>query len=47
VHVSQLADRYISNPAEVVKLHQHVKVKVLDVDAARNRITLSMKNVEN
>ena len=43
VHISQLADRYISNPAEVVKLHQHVKVKVLEVDATRRRINLSMK----
>lgn len=46
VHISQLAGRYISNPAEVVKLHQHVKVKVLEVDAARRRINLSMKECE-
>ena len=45
VHVSQLADRYISDPAEVVKLNQHVKVKVLEVDIPRKRISLSMKNV--
>lgn len=43
VHISQMADRYISNPADVVKLHQHVEVKVLDVDIARKRIQLSMK----
>jgi uncharacterized protein len=43
VHISQIADRYISNPADVVKLHQHVKVKVLEVDVARKRIQLSMK----
>ncbi len=43
VHISQMADRYISNPADVVKLHQHVKVKVLEVDVARKRIQLSMK----
>lgn len=43
VHISQLADRYISNPADVVKLHQHVEVKVLEVDVARKRIQLSMK----
>jgi uncharacterized protein len=43
VHVSQMADRYISNPAEVVRLHQHVQVKVLEVDVARKRIQLSMK----
>lgn len=45
VHISQMAERYISNPSEVVKLHQHVKVKVLEVDVARKRIQLSMKNV--
>ncbi|MDR0694499.1 MAG: RNA-binding transcriptional accessory protein [Prevotellaceae bacterium] len=43
VHISQLSDRYVANPYEVVKLHQHVKVKVLEVDAARRRISLSMK----
>ncbi len=43
VHISELADRFVSNPAEVVSLHQHVKVKVLSVDADRKRIQLSMK----
>jgi len=43
VHISQMADRYVSNPADVVKLHQHVKVKVLEVDVARKRIQLTMK----
>ncbi len=43
VHISQMADRYISNPAEVVKLHQHVTVRVLDVDISRKRIQLSLK----
>jgi protein Tex len=43
VHISQLADKFVSNPAEVVKLNQHVKVKVLEVDVARKRISLSMK----
>jgi uncharacterized protein len=43
VHVSQMADRFISNPADVVKLHQHVQVKVLEVDVARKRIQLTMK----
>ena len=46
VHISQLADRFVKNPHEVVKLHQHVKVKVLEVDAARKRIQLTMKNVK-
>jgi len=45
VHISQLADKFISDPNQVVKLHQHVKVKVLEVDAARKRIQLTMKNV--
>ncbi len=43
VHISQMADRYVSNPADVVKLHQHVKVKVVEVDVARKRIQLTMK----
>lgn len=43
VHISQLADRYISDPTQVVKLHQHVMVKVIEVDRRRNRISLSMK----
>lgn len=43
VHISQLADRYVSDPNEVVSLHQHVQVKVLEVDVARKRVQLSMK----
>lgn len=46
VHISQLSDSYISSPAEVVKLHQHVKVKVLDVDVSRKRIALTMKGLK-
>ena len=42
VHISNICDEYISNPADKVKLHQHVKVKVLDVDVARKRIGLTM-----
>ena len=45
VHISQLANRFVSDPNEVVKLHQHVKVKVLEVDAPRKRIQLTMKDV--
>ena len=45
VHISQLADRFISDPSEVVKIHEHVKVKVLSVDVDRKRIQLSMKEV--
>jgi uncharacterized protein len=43
VHISQLADRFIKNPADVVKVGQRVTVTVLDVDVKRNRISLSMK----
>lgn len=43
VHISQMADKYISDPSEVVHLHQHVKVRVVEVDKRRNRISLSMK----
>lgn len=42
VHISQLKEGYVSNVNEVVKLHQHVKVKVTEVDEARKRIQLSM-----
>ncbi|HAN19256.1 MAG: RNA-binding transcriptional accessory protein [Bacteroidetes bacterium GWC2_33_15] len=45
VHISQLANRFIKDPNEIVKLHQHVQVKVLEVDAARKRIQLSMKDI--
>ncbi len=45
VHISQLADRYVSDPNEVVKLHDHVMVRVADVDLKRKRIALSMKGV--
>ncbi len=43
VHISEIADRYISNPAEVLSLHQQIMVKVLQVDKARKRINLSLK----
>lgn len=43
VHVSQMADRFISDPAEIVKLHQHVHVKVIELDLLRKRIQLSLK----
>ncbi len=43
VHVSQLADKFVQDPAEVVKVHQRVQVTVLEVDAARKRISLSMR----
>jgi len=43
VHISQLANKYVSHPTDVVKLHQHVRVRVTEVDRRRNRISLSMK----
>ena len=43
VHISQLADRYVKDPHEVVRVHQKVAVKVLEVDSERGRIALSMK----
>ena len=43
VHISQMADHYIKDPNEVVRLNQRVRVKVLDVDIDRNRISLSMR----
>ena len=46
VHVSQLADRYVSDPTQVVRLHQHVRVRVIGVDLRRQRISLSMKNIK-
>ena len=45
VHVSQMANRRVNDPAEVVHLHQHVQVKVLEVDLKRHRISLSMKGL--
>ena len=45
VHVSQLSDRFVKDPNEVVHLHQHVKVKVVDVDSVRKRISLTMKGI--
>ncbi len=45
VHISQLADRRVNDPSEVVHLHQHVKVKVIEVDLRRHRISLSMRGV--
>lgn len=45
VHISQLSDHYISSPLDVVKLHQHVKVKVLEVDNVRGRVSLTMKGL--
>ncbi len=46
VHISQICDRFISNPAEELDLHQHVKVRIVEIDIDRKRIQLSMKGVK-
>ncbi|MCL2651913.1 MAG: helix-hairpin-helix domain-containing protein, partial [Candidatus Azobacteroides sp.] len=43
VHISNLADKYVSDPTEVVSIHQHVQVKILEIDSERKRIQLSLK----
>ena len=43
IHISEMANRRISNPTEVVSLHQHVRVRVIDIDKGRGRIQLSLK----
>jgi uncharacterized protein len=45
VHISEMADKFISDPAEIVKLQQHVKVRVVEVDIPRKRIAFSMKGL--
>ena len=45
IHISEMANRRISNPNEVVSLHEHVRVRVIDIDRARGRIQLSLKSV--
>lgn len=46
IHISQLCNHYVSSPSEILKVHQHVKVKVIEIDCERNRIALTMKGVE-
>jgi uncharacterized protein len=46
VHISEMADRFISDPTQIVSIHQHVKVKVLNVDLTRKRVQLSMKGLQ-
>ena len=46
IHISEMADRRVTNPQEVVKLHQHVRVRVIDIDRARGRIQLSLKGLK-
>ena len=45
IHISEMANRRISNPAEVVKLHEHVRVRIIDIDKGRGRIQLSLRGV--
>lgn len=45
VHISELADRFVSDPTEIVSLHQYVQVKVISVDVNRKRVALSMKEI--
>ena len=45
VHISQLADRFVKDPNDVVKLHRHVTVRVTEVDIKRQRISLSMRGL--
>ena len=47
VHISQLADKFVKDPNTVVKLHQHVRVRVIEVDRRRNRISLSMRGLKS
>jgi len=46
IHISEMADRFVSDPNEIVKIHQHIKIKVLDVDIQRERIQLSLKGIK-
>ena len=46
VHLSQLSERFVKTPSEVVKIHQHVRVRVLEVDTERRRIRLTMAGIE-
>jgi uncharacterized protein len=45
IHISQLADKFVANPSDVVKLQQQLMVKVLDIDFKRGRIQLTLKGL--
>ncbi len=47
IHISQLKEEYVGNPAEVVQLHEHLMVKVIDIDISRKRIQLSLKGLKD
>ena len=46
VHISQLADKFVSDPTTVVSIHQHVRVRVLEIDHERKRVQLTMKGIK-
>lgn len=46
IHISQLADQYVSNPTQIVKLHEHIHVRIIDVDHKRKRIALSLRGIK-
>ena len=46
IHISEMADQFISDPNTVVKLQQHIKVRIKEIDVARKRIQLSLKGVQ-
>ena len=46
VHISQLSNRFVTDPTQIIRLHQHVRVRVVEVDMRRKRIGLSMKNIK-
>lgn len=47
IHVSEMGERRVKNPADVLKLRQQIKVKVIGVDVNRKRISLSLKGIDN
>ena len=47
IHVSQMSDKFISNPADILKIHQHLQVKIVNIDIKRERIGLSLKGLQN
>ncbi len=46
IHISNLCDEYVEDPTKVVKIHQHVKARVISIDTERKRIGLSLKDLE-
>ena len=46
IHISNLANEFIDDPTKIVKVHQHVKAKVISIDTERKRIGLSLKDID-